>query len=279
MIDLSTLIAGPFFTTFFETIGEKIAASGIKLVQGKANKILDSFSNSKIANLYLERTVYKIFVFRTITKGDRDVYLDEIYHPLKLKKMNHKSKGTNRIVIIGDNSKLDSSECNVIVGLAGQGKTTVMRKLFLEEIVRAERLPFFINLRQCDFTENGCAEILLEHLNTNGIECKILDVINLLKTKKVIFYWDGFDEISASQRNNALDVIMSVHDMYGCSSIVTTRPDTEITRQPRTQRYDVEFLDEEDVSSMIVKIIDNQDVSDSILAVLKEKESVSYTHL
>ncbi|HBE9177698.1 TPA: NACHT domain-containing protein [Serratia fonticola] len=268
MAIFSTSITAALLAGSFRTIGSKLADSGVKLLGGRVNKILEYFNNSKISEAYLKKAVYKIFVFRTITKGDRDVYLDEIYHPLNM------SKGTKRggrKINIGDKAKIQGDGCSLIIGLAGQGKTTIMRKLFLEEVVRKEKLPFFITLRQHDYESNRCEDILLEHLTTNGIECELDDVVGILKTKKVIFFWDGFDEIVSSQRNKALSMIVSVHDKYGCSSIVTTRPDTEITRQPGVNTYTVNYLTSEDVSEMVVKIVDNNEVSESILSTLDKK--------
>lgn len=274
MISLSTLITESLLAGIFKSIGGVIADSSIKLAKGKGNKILESLNDTQIANDYLNNAVHKIFVFRTITKGDRDVYLDEIYHPLKISKGGRK-KG--RKLSIGNNAKIKSDGCSVIVGLAGQGKTTIMRKLFLEEVVRKERLPFFITLRQYDYTNKGCEDIILDHLTSNGIECVKNDVVDILKTKKVILFFDGFDEIISAQRNNALNMISSIFDKYGCSSIVTTRPDTEITRQPGVSTYAVEYLTPGDVQEMVIKIVNNQDVSGSILSTLQQKKFLRQT--
>ncbi|EMH4077106.1 TPA: NACHT domain-containing protein [Serratia marcescens] len=270
MVALSTLVAESLLAGFFKSIGSAIADSSTKIAKGKGNKIIESFNNSTITNDYLSKAVYKIFAFRTITKGDRDVYLDEVYHPLKI------SKGglrRGRKINIGDKAKIKNNGCSVIIGLAGQGKTTIMRKLFLEEVVRKERLPLFLTLRQYSFEGKSCEDIILEHLSSNGIDCKPNDVVDVLKTKKVIIFFDGFDEVISSQRSHALNLISSVFDKYGCPSIVTTRPDTEITRHPGTTTYFVEYLKSEDVKEMVVKIVNNQDVSSSILTILQQKSS------
>ncbi|WP_176063374.1 NACHT domain-containing protein [Serratia marcescens] len=277
MAILSTLITESLLSGIFKTIGSTIADSGVRLTKLKGNKIIEAFSNKKIADDYLKSAVHKIFVFRTITKGDRDVYLDEIYYPLRLRKGLGKDRKKVAKISIGDNAKIDSDGCSVIAGLAGQGKTTIMRKLFLEELVRKERLPFFITLRQYDYQKNGCEDILLEHLISNGVDCDRSDVVGILKTKRVILFWDGFDEIVSTQRNKALSMISSVYDRYGCSSVVTTRPDTEITRQPGINIYTVDYLTPEDVSRMVIKIVNNKDASDSILSVLKNKRFLRHT--
>ncbi|WP_192958266.1 NACHT domain-containing protein [Serratia fonticola] len=276
MEPLSALIAGSFLTGVFETLGSKLAEAGINSTRLKANKIISSFKNKSIINKYLETAVYKVFVFRTITKGDRDVYLDEVYHPIKILLENRKNR--SGVIMVDEGCFIDVNGHAAIVGLAGQGKTTIMRKLFLEELVRKQRVPFFITLRQYNYPDKvRCEDILLDHLISNGIDCEIDDVIGLLATGKVIFYWDGFDEIKFKDRNNALKMISSIYDKYSCSSIITTRPDTEITRQPGVELYKVVQLSNEDVHAMIKKIISNDEVSDSIINYLDKKRFLQDT--
>lgn len=244
----------------------------------KVNNIAKAFKKSHLIEDYLEKAVYKVFVFRTITKGNVDVYLDEIYHPIKIKPNDRDENIRIKAITVGDNCYIERKGCVAIVGLAGQGKTTIMRKLFLEELVRKERIPFFLTLRQFDYsTKVGCEGILLEHMNANGIDCELDDVIDVLKTGKVVFYWDGFDEIKSSERENALAMINSIYDKYSCSSLVTTRPDTEITRQAGVFLYRVEKLSRQDVILMIEKIVSDQITSNSIIELLKKRRFLSET--
>ncbi|HHQ6590242.1 TPA: NACHT domain-containing protein [Serratia fonticola] len=276
MEPLSTLIASSFLTGVFERLGTKLAETGINSARLKTNKIIIGFKNKSIIDKYLETAVYKVFVFRTITKGDRDVYLDEIYHPIKIILQNKNNR--REALTVGDNSLIDVNGPAAIIGLAGQGKTTIMRKLFLEELVRKQKVPFFITLRNYNYSDKvRCEDILWDHLISNGIVCEIDDVIGLLETGKVIFYWDGFDEIKFKDRSNALKMILSIYDKYSCSSIITTRPDTEITRQPGVELYRVVQLNDHDVNAMIRKIISNDEVSNSIINYLNKKSFLQDT--
>ncbi|MBV0841384.1 NACHT domain-containing protein [Serratia liquefaciens] len=266
------MIASAFLGGVFKQLGTKTVDAGI----GKTNGLLRSFKNEKKLNSYLDRAVHKVFVFRTITKGDRDVYLDEVYHPVKIKLKN--KSGKNRPKTIDDGFIIKSETCTTIIGLAGQGKTTMMRKLYLEELIKKDRVPFFITLRQFEYSSKiSCEDILLEHLNLNGMDCEVKDVIELLKTGNVVFYFDGFDEIKFSERNNALKMICSIHDKYGCSSIVTTRPETEITRQPGVELYTVEKLNKDDVEAIIKRVIGNDSTSDTIIASLNKNRYLKST--
>ncbi|WP_440800459.1 NACHT domain-containing protein [Serratia marcescens] len=278
MEPLSTLIATSVLGEVFKTIGKKATEAGVSAARVKVNNIAKAFKKSHLIEDYLEKAVYKVFVFRTITKGNVDVYLDEIYHPIKIKPDDRDENIRIKAITVGDNCYIERKGCVAIVGLAGQGKTTIMRKLFLEELVRKERIPFFLTLRQFDYsTKVGCEGILLEHMNANGIDCELDDVIDVLKTGKVVFYWDGFDEIKSSERENALAMINSIYDKYSCSSLVTTRPDTEITRQAGVFLYRVEKLSRQDVILMIEKIVSDQITSNSIIELLKKRRFLSET--
>ncbi|WP_075335072.1 MULTISPECIES: NACHT domain-containing protein [Serratia] len=269
MVAVSTMIADSVLGGVFKKLGSKSAEFGIDAVRLKANQLFRSLKNKRMLDNYLNKAVHKNFVFRTITKGDRDVYLDEIYHPVKIRRKN--SRSVDSICLVDDGFHIDSKDCVTIVGLAGQGKTTMMRKLFLEELIREERVPFFITLRQFEYSSRiRCEDILLEHLTLNGMDCSLVDVVELLKTGRVVFYFDGFDEIRFSERNHALKMISSIHDRYGCSAIVTTRPETEITRQPGVLLYEVEWLDESDVNTIIRTVVDNDDASSKIIASLDD---------
>ncbi|BEM03735.1 MULTISPECIES: NACHT domain-containing protein [Serratia] len=273
MEPLSTLIATSVLGEVFKTIGKKATEAGISSARVKGNNILRGFKKSKIIESYLEKAVHKVFIFRTITKGNVDVYLDEIYHPIKIKLNDGNKRNKNKAITVGDKCYIDRKGCTAIVGLAGQGKTTIMRKLFLEELVRQERIPFFLTLRQFSYTEKvACEDILLEHMNASGIDCELNDVIEILGTGKVVFYWDGFDEVRSSERENALRMINSIFDKYSCSSLVTTRPDTEITRQAGVSLYKVEVLSRQDVILMIEKIVSDQVTSSSIVELLNKRK-------
>ncbi|ENB9205774.1 NACHT domain-containing protein [Serratia marcescens] len=271
MIISSALLGG-----VFKQIGAKSVDFGLDSVKAKANKLISSFKNEKMLDDYLERAVHKVFVFRTITKGDRDVYLDEVYHPINIKRINGPNKES--VSIVDDGFIIKSDGCSAIIGLAGQGKTTMMRKLYLEELVKKDRIPFFITMRQFEYSGKvKCEDILLEHLNSNGISCDLNDVIELLKTSKVVFYFDGFDEVRFSERNDALKMITSIYNKYGCSSIVTTRPETEITREAGIELYGVERLDKGDVEAIIKRVVGNDEASNALIVSLNSNNFLKTT--
>ncbi|MBH1867927.1 NACHT domain-containing protein [Serratia marcescens] len=270
------MISSALLGGVFKQLGAKSVDFGLDSVKAKANSLISSFKNGKMLDDYLERAVHKVFVFRTITKGERDVYLDEVYHPVKIKRIN--SSKEEGVSVVDDGFTINSDGCSAIIGLAGQGKTTMMRKLYLEELIKKDRIPFFITMRQFEYIGKvKCEEILLEHLNSNGIKCDLNDIVELLRTGNVVFYFDGFDEVRFSERNNALKMIISIYNKYGCSSVVTTRPETEITREPGVELYEVERLDKGDVEAIIKRIVGNDETSKALISSLNSNNFLQKT--
>lgn len=254
-------------TATVKSIATKLIDVGAGALKRKSNKILQALTNDNIIEHYTQNAVNRVFVFRTLIHGDKNVYLDEVYYPLKLDFYDD-----NPPIEVTEETKLPTHSPICIVGIAGQGKTTVMRKLFLEELVRKESLPFFISLRQVkDYESLTCEGLLHKHLTSNGIDCDIDDVCHLCKSKKISFYFDGFDEIPFNQRGFALDIITTIYERYRCPVTVTTRPETEITRAPGYDTYKVNFLDATDIFAILRNTITDYNAHDFIVNLLQTK--------
>lgn len=266
MVAMTTFITQAFLAPVIKDAGDKLSKLAFKGIS--KNRIISAFKNESLVNEYADKIVKKVFSIRTLSQGDKTLYLDEIYHPLSVS-----SAQTEDRITISESSSMPYHTCHCIVGVAGQGKTTIMKKLFLEELVRAERFPFFITMRQFDFTKGlSCEDLLLIHLKGHGIECNLSDVIQLLQTQKVVLYFDGFDEVKFDNRIYALSVIESVNDKFGCQTITSSRPDTEITRSSNIEVYNVEFLKEDDIESIIQNIVKNIDNQKTLLSILRSKD-------
>lgn len=77
---------------------------------------------------------------RTLHNADYDIFLDDIYYPLTVEVASNKDK-----VVIKDGVTLPFHGIVNIVGIAGQGKSTILRKLFSEEIKNQNGCLFLLN--------------------------------------------------------------------------------------------------------------------------------------
>lgn len=253
----------------------KAIATGLISIGGeelkkRKNNILLSFNSDKIVEKYIKNSLSKVFVFRTLLHGDRNVYLHEVYYPLSIR-----NTSNNHQILVEDKTILPAHSPICIVGIAGQGKTTIMRKLFLEELSSKKNLPIFISLRQIEkFHKLSCAQLLLDHLHSKGVDGTIEDAKYLCKKGMISFFFDGFDEIPFNQRLDALKTIAEAYEKYSCKVIVTTRPDTEVTRVAGYDIYSVEYLKQKTLYSVIHNAIDDTDTAENLKNMLKNKEFI-----
>ncbi|MFP9443366.1 NACHT domain-containing protein [Pectobacterium brasiliense] len=246
----------------------------------KAREIIAKFKVEGVAASYAEKTIGRVIKFKTLTSKGAVCYLDEVYYPLKLSNINSSQHGQffSDGFVIKDGSRLVENSCIIISGKAGQGKTTIMRKLFVEELKHGERFPFFITLRDQGYDKGSTAiDLLREHLHEHGIECSLLGVEALIRSKKIVIFFDGFDEIKKSDRKQAIKIINSLNVTYGCPSIITTRPDTELEDYIQAIHFYVKNLNENDFYGIINKLIHNEETKKPIISILKKNNSLRET--
>lgn len=237
----------------------------------KRNSFITAFKSRDVLKKYSQNYVNKVFTFRTLLHSNHDVYLDEIYYPLTIRSIiDH-----DHPILVTDNTILPDHTPIVISGLAGQGKTVIMRKLFLEELNYKNKLPFFITLRQISSFENlSCEQLLADHMHSNGVQCSLEDVQYLLKNSSTSFYFDGFDEIPSNQRLYAIEVINDFRYKYDCKVVVSSRPDTEMLRQPGYNVYTIDFLDGKNLVGIISNIIQKKELLNFFITLLDKNKLI-----
>lgn len=217
-----------------------------------AKEILHELQSEWPKKHYLQRHVQHTLKMRTLINPNDDVTLDDIYYPLTLITASNKDK-----ILISDNQTLSFSGAINIIGIAGQGKSTILRKLFLEEIKKGERIPFFIELRN---VEDG--DILNHFKNI----LKMLDltitesnVEYLLQSGKVVLLLDGFDEVRQQLTTKIVNAIKQLTSAYACPVIITSRPNTEVCTMTGVYNLNVENIDLED-KIRILNLIEQRDI-------------------
>lgn len=265
----------------------QVAVSGVtEIIKIGINKLLDSkwrsetegsksiieqFNDDNVFDKYISNYFNSIRYIRTIHKESVDTELNSVYYPLKMKA---NIKNGVRVVIVKDDFTIKGSGIKNIIGIAGQGKSTILRKLFIEEIMSGGRFPFFIELRI--IKDNNVLSELSNQLTNLNIEFTEEQLAFLLQSGKVVLMLDGFDEVHTQNREILLQNIFMINDRYNCSIITTSRPDTEICRAPRIINYEVMKLTEEDSLGIIKKIAEENEFND-ICKLLIENQSLLET--
>ncbi|GHF98303.1 NACHT domain-containing protein [Thalassotalea marina] len=189
---------------------------------------------------------------RTLYSSQHDIFIDDVYVPLFMSPTND-----DEVKIEITNLSFYSSGITNIIGQAGQGKSTFLRKMLINELTSGKHLPVFFELKYLD-----CNEPLLNQIvnwfKRHGINSNNRGIGRLLKSGYIKLFLDGFDEMPPSSHDLALEKIKDLsRDYPDTTIIVTTRPDTLITTESYISNYKVLNLTIENVNQLFLNISNN----------------------
>ena len=214
--------------------------------------IIEQLDQLEIRTKYIEKHVSNALRMRTLHQREHDILLDDIYYPLTIINSANSDEFT-----VNDECIITHSRILNIIGIAGQGKSTILRKLFQNEIRLNSRIPFFLELRRIE--KGTILEYFKLTLESLGVDINRSSnhVELLLQSGKIILMLDGFDEVKANSRYEILSQITELNIRYNCPVIVTSRPETEVCRETSINNLLVKELDEESQLG-ILKVLSNQ---------------------
>ncbi|EOG5435856.1 NACHT domain-containing NTPase [Cronobacter sakazakii] len=218
--------------------------------------IVEQLTSLDVHSDYIVKHVSRAMKMRTIHSSENDVMLGDIYHPLTI-------SNDKKNLKVGDNFILSDNNITNIIGFAGQGKSTILRKILLESIKNGDKIPFFLELRKVEKT--GIEDSLLKLLNELGVSAKKENLSSLLKSDSVLLLLDGFDEISSEMREKILDEIISLNRNYNLQIISTSRDGTEICAESGVVNYKVSKIKRSDIISILKKLSSSQEVEQDTL--------------
>lgn len=200
---------------------------------------------------------------KTLSSSGIAVHIDEIYVPLTL-------RGPQTVEVV-DGTALDNvNRISIITGLAGQGKSTLLRKLLSNNIQRFDRLPFFYELK--NYRGGAIEHALSNNLEIQGIELSALGFEKLLMDSNVRLYLDAFDECPTQFRHELYQEIKKLVGKYKCSITCTTRPDTELEALIYADNYTVDYLTNEKIKEVIVKTCYDDSKSQALYEALQKSK-------
>ncbi|MEM5535621.1 NACHT domain-containing protein [Neptuniibacter pectenicola] len=245
---------GKIVTNFFFGKLEGISHSFAKNREIQdALSVLNTSENTK--NQLVEKFHDKYLTTRTILKPGINQDILDIYHPLSIK-----DELSGNIQQIDSKTPLNTNKITCIIGKAGQGKTTLLKRLLLTSMERGSRFPIFISLRDVNWESASTLSIVKTVLNHMSIEVSEETCSFLLQSERALIFWDGFDEIPDQHRRLAVHIIEESWNRYHCPSIVTTRPETEITIHGGSIRNKTLIdLEPNDVTALIKNTVSDDD--------------------
>jgi hypothetical protein len=191
---------------------------------------------------------------RTLYSSQHDVFIDDVYVPLYMSPSND---WETQYEI--SNLNFYNAGITNIIGKAGQGKSTFLRKMLINELKSGKAIPIFFELKYIDANEELLPQ-LSKWFERHNLSISDKGVSRLLKDGYIKLFLDGFDEIHPATHDSALAKIKDLSRSYPKTTIiVTTRPDTLITTEPFISNYMVRELTADNVEQLFMNISDKNE--------------------
>ena len=192
--------------------------------EGKAYLSLNS--NAFIA--YYKRAYNNYSIINTLAFKERVKKLKDIYIPLTIYPVDNEKEKKLAKVEGYPKELLDKYGRILITDTAGMGKSTLMKRMFLDVIDGQFGIPIFIELRRLNESNDILNEVAIQLGGLNdSFDKEILET--LFVDGEFIFFFDGYDEISSS---NKAFVTKNIQDFVAKAPnnkyILTSRPEEEL---------------------------------------------------
>ena len=215
-----------------------------------------------INDLYLN--IEQIRNVKSIWQIDRPVDLSKFYVPLCIRLPEHKRQR------LTDLSLFENGMPVLLEGIAGQGKSTVMRYLCSNEMISGSTLPIFIELRRIRSGES-LFDHMVRFLDILGIKLTNDLLLDFLAVGKVSLFLDGFDEVDDEIKPCIVDQIEEVcRRQKNCKILVTSRPNQTIKGSAFLTNIKLDNLKGDEYKEVIYKISESRDYADSLIKVVEE---------
>lgn len=240
-------------------------SKGKGLLKGAADNIrlyLNSSYKSYIACVKERYSKAKSFFIRS-----EPTYLYDFYVPLGV------SCGNTQIKKASIQSISAKSNYIVLTGGAGTGKSMLMRHLFLDTLTVSEKIPILIELRDRNNsdTEQSLLDFIQDTLIANqfGLDQQYFE--KAVKAGHFAFFFDGFDEVSLSQRKSTSKQIRQLAKIYDKNIfMVSSRPDNEFSSWTAFSIFQIAALSLEQACELVEKLPYDLDLKAKFLKDLRE---------
>lgn len=247
-------------------------------IKPKVEKILNDLEMDFNVNLtpmsdhfkeYLMRTYKKYYYVNTLALKDYIKVLKEIYQPLQLE---YRTLGDTKSTepISGYPVELLEKHHKLrIVDTAGMGKSTMVKRMFLDVVENGYGIPIFIELRRL----SGQNTILNEILRQVGSIVKEFDVKlmqNLISSGGFIFFMDGYDEIPSVNKTAVTQDIQDFIDKADNNRFVlTSRPEDSLSCFGNFQLAKIVSLKKSEAYELLRRYDKNGEVSSLLIGKLE----------
>lgn len=252
------------------TAATTLASETVKLCAKDLYEFLKKKSKDYVLKWRAEKGIEDLFLHvnsirkvKTIWQIDKSVDLREFYVPP------HVRKNDNRRIKLTSLDSFSSSSPILLEGIAGQGKSTLMRYLCANKMIEGETLPVFIELRRIKKEDSVFTHIsrYFEILGLNITKDLLIEYIN---EGRISFFFDGFDEVELAVQHSLIqDIELLCQKGKNCRVIVTSRPGQSIKALPCLELHRLDNLIKEEYKEVVYKISESREYAESLIRVVE----------
>lgn len=268
VLTASATIMQPLIKEICETYLKPKAVSFCKKM--KINKAL-FLQLENIFEQYLERGYKKNSYMKTIVFQNQQKELKDLYVPLNVEMI--ASRDTIRIDTYKDDF-LPKVKKTILIDTAGMGKSTILKFLYLSAIDNKSGIPVLVELRKLTKTTK-LIDIIYEELCELDKAFEKEVMFDLIKRGDFIFLFDGYDEITLSERE---EVTSDLQDFISKAEknifAMTSRPEPALACFADFMQYKIVPLTKEEAFELINKYGQYSEVSAALIKKLKTKDYI-----
>lgn len=218
-----------------KAVTTKVVAKSIEKVFPKIKKSLNTVRLKAATKKYIQRLDNDIRLQTFLNK--QSIELDKLYVPAKIR-----SLMTSSTYELDELNPFVYEGLQLLVGEAGLGKTTALKRLLNILSNTHDKVPFFISLKEMRSGELFSV-FLVRQLESWGISLNSSELNDFLNFKNITLLLDGFDEMHANNIDSVAQDIYSISCNNQCNLVVSTRPDTLITKMEYSYEFSILRID------------------------------------
>ena len=209
----------------------------------------------------------------TMVTNDNKRLLTEIYVPLTLVRESQIGR-SKKVKVDGLPSEFDEEGKRVlIVDRAGMGKSTLVKRIFIDVADNHERIPLYVELRRILNGQNILA-FIQEMIGVRGEDVGTF-LLDLLSGRFVLFL-DGFDEVQIERRDKMKSDITDFVKLYSKNVfILTSRPEDDFERFADFEKYGIARLKRDESYDLLRKHDKYGNLAESLIKKLNLYENRS----
>jgi len=268
-LDTKTLItaAAPLIKTVIDTF----VTPKIEKLQAKSTIKFKKYCipTAHHFNEYYHRTYKRLSVINTLVFSNSQRLLNEIFIPLNIRKT-EREKSTK---ITGFPTSITNKYQRILItDSAGMGKSTLMKKIFLDIIDNNHGIPILIELRRLSKDKSLLKEIHEQLNSLNDIFDEKL-MLEFIQDGGFIFILDGYDEIPLSDREHVTkDIQKFIEKAPENIYFLTSRPENALASFGDFQGFTIEPLKKKEAFELLRKYDRQGNLSELLIKKLKEPD-------